>query len=150
MSSGYLSFEATSELLMMLYAESFLVNLLNIFLLIFTGRNEVVAKVIIFLHLSVIHSVHRGEGVYEADPLGADTPLPRVRHPPGSRHPLRSRHPPEQTPPAYGQRAAGTHPTGMHSCIVMIRQNLFNFCCCKLSFFKLNITLLPKNVRMHI
>ena len=31
-------------------------------------------------------------------------------HPPGSRHP-----PGKQTP-AYGQRASGTHPTGMHSC----------------------------------
>ena len=30
--------------------------------LIFTGRNEVVAKVI-FLQVSVIHSVHRGGGV---------------------------------------------------------------------------------------
>ena len=61
---------------------------------IFTGRNEVVAKVI-FLHLFVILftggvsvSVHTG-----------------IPHPPGSRHPLeqtppRSRHsPPEQTPP---------------------------------------------------
>ena len=36
----------------------------------FTGRNEVVAKVI-FLHLSVIHSVHRA---------------PQNRHPPRSRH----------------------------------------------------------------
>ena len=49
---------------------------------------------------------------------------------PQSRHPPRSRPPQEQTPPspreqthplgrqtaAYGQRAAGTHPTGMHSC----------------------------------
>ena len=32
-----------------------------IFVEIFTGRNEVLAKVI-FLHLSVIHSVHRGGG----------------------------------------------------------------------------------------
>ena len=34
-----------------------------------------------------------------------------------------SRHPPDQVPrdqvhpPEYGQRAAGTHPTGMHSCL---------------------------------
>ena len=82
---------------------------------------------------------------WDAHPPGADTPLgadtPRTRHPPGTRHPHGadtpgSRHPPradtpwEQTPPrsppgippgkqtpAYGQRAAGTHPTGMHSCI---------------------------------
>ena len=79
-------------------------------------------------------------------PLGADTlpgaDTPPEQTPPWSRHPPRSRHPweqtpplepppppreqkphPEQTPPtprkqtqAYGQRAAGTHPTGMHSC----------------------------------
>ena len=59
----------------------------------------------------VCHSIHRG-GVclsawWDTIPLGADTP--------------RRRHPPEQTPPweqtpAYGQWAAGTHPTGMHSC----------------------------------
>ena len=99
----------------------------NIF--IFTGRNEVTAKVI-FLHLSVIHSVHRGgsasvhAGIPHptlpeqtpprsrhppgADPPGADTPQeqtpPCSRHPPWSRspqtrHPPCSRHPPEQTPP---------------------------------------------------
>ena len=37
---------------------------------IITGQNEVLAKVI-FLHLSVIHSVHRGEGEYLTRP---DTP----------------------------------------------------------------------------
>ena len=73
-----------------------------------TGRNEVVSKVI-FLHLSVIHSVHRGEGVC----LNACWDTPWTRHPPPqSRHP-RTRHPPppgadtptpeqtprEQTPP---------------------------------------------------
>ena len=64
-----------------------------------------------------------------ADPPGADTPPeqtpPRSRHPPRpdpprSRHPspLGSRHPnpPREQTTAYGQRAAGTHPTGMHSC----------------------------------
>ena len=48
---------------------------------------------------------------------------------PPAADPHQSRHPPEQTPPqeqtpppppeqtpAYGLRAAGTHPTGMHSC----------------------------------
>ena len=59
-------------------------------------------------------------------PLGADTPQEQT-HPLGAdtpqeqTHPTGSRHPPEQTPPgkqttAYGQRSAGTHPTGMHSC----------------------------------
>ena len=142
-------------------------------IMIFTGRNKVVAKVI-FLHLSVIHSVHRGGGGIpqgtEADPPAPDTPLPWTRHttnPPDQAHPPQTRHsPPDQTPPrpgtlpldqapprldtapplrtrhthprtrhpspdqthppgphtpsgkqtpAYGLRAAGTHPTGMHS-----------------------------------
>ena len=48
-----------------------------------------------------------------ADPPGADTP--QSRHPPLADTP-RSRHPPRKQTPAYGQRAAGTRPTGMHSC----------------------------------
>ena len=66
-----------------------------------------------------------------ADTPGTDPPeqtSPLKQTPPWSRQhpradPPRSRHPLEQTPPpprkhttAYGQRAAGTHPTGMHSC----------------------------------
>ena len=75
----------------------------------------------------------------QAPPGPGTTPL-RSRHPPWTRHhqappPPRTRHhhhPPLQAPPpppgsrhtppprkqtsAYGQRAAGTHPTGMHSC----------------------------------
>ena len=76
---------------------------------IITGRNEAVAKVI-FLHLSVIHSVHRG--VLPQCMLGY--PPPRTRPPrdqttPGTRPPWDqtpprtrppwTRHPPEQTPP---------------------------------------------------
>ena len=73
-----------------------------------------------FLHASVILSTG---GCLPQCMLG-------YHHPPGadppSRHPpeqtTRSRSPREQTPPgeqtpAYGQRAAGTHPTGMHSCL---------------------------------
>ena len=100
-----------------------------------------------YVFTRVCDSVNRGEGVWgrppRADtPPGADTPLeqtPQSRHPPEqtpreqmppradtpwSRHPRR-RHPPEQTPPppreqtlAYDLRAAGTHPTGMHSCLL--------------------------------
>ena len=73
------------------------------------------------------------------DPPRSSHPLeqtPRSRYPPTRSRPPRTRHPPEQTPtppdqtppweqtppppgkqtPGYGQRAAGTHPTGMHSC----------------------------------
>ena len=56
-----------------------------------TGLNKVVAKVI-FLHLSVIHSVHRGGGGLPQCMLGC--------HPPRA-DPLEQthRHPPYQTPP---------------------------------------------------
>ena len=57
-------------------------------------------------------------------------PLPWVQTPPGSDTPLQQTPPQEQrqpppTPkqtPAYGQRAAGTHPTGMHSCLYLHSQ----------------------------
>ena len=52
---------------------------------------------VMFLHLSVSHSVHRGMCVPQCmlgyTPQKADIPL-GSRHPPGSRHPLGSRHPP--------------------------------------------------------
>ena len=65
-------------------------------------------------------------------PLGADLPRsrhPRVQTPPPRADPLGVDPPGADTPreqtlpreltPAYGQRAAGTHPTGMHSCLFM-------------------------------
>ena len=68
----------------------------------------------------VCHSVHGG-GVC----LSAcwDTTPPPSRPPEQSPPP--SRPPSEQTPPGkqtpvYGQRAAGTHPTGMHSCSIFV------------------------------
>ena len=92
----------------------------------------------------VCHSVHRGGSASKhagiptpptshppdqaplqtRPPPGADTPPsrhPTPPHPrpytPRSRHPPRTIHPPPQKQtPAYGLRAAGTHPTGMHSC----------------------------------
>ena len=128
-----------------------------------TGRNEVVTKVI-FLHLSVSHSVCRGglsacwdtttlprrppcqgDPHHQGDPpprrpplYQGDPPLPRRPpvqahtqggnwggsdpgpHPRGKLRGIRSRPPPpprKQTP-AYGQWAAGTHPNGMHSCLL--------------------------------
>ena len=74
---------------------------------IFSGRNEVVANVM-FLLVSVILS------------KGGDLPqyTPREQELPPDQAPPRSRHPPGAgTPPAYGQWAAGTHPTRMHSCL---------------------------------
>ena len=90
---------------------------------------------VIFSQACVKNSVHGwGEGVC----LSAcwDTPPRSRHHPPWEQIPPRSRHPPpEQTPPstpdqtpllgkqtaAYGQRAAGTHPTStrMHSCWII-------------------------------
>ena len=91
---------------------------------IFTGRNEVVAKVI-FLHVCVILSTGGGSAsVHAGIPPPWSRPNPQSRHlpeqtprreqtPPWSRPPPP---PPRKQTPAYGQRAAGTHPTGMHSC----------------------------------
>ena len=46
----------------------------------------------------------------------ADTPPGTWQTPPGpGRH-----HPPRMLTPTYGPRAAGTHPTGMHSCSLLI------------------------------
>ena len=63
---------------------------------IFTGRNEVLAKVI-FLHLSVIHSVHRG-GRGSPSPGGFSLPPnpPGIENPPGWRTT-----PPDEEPPHW-------------------------------------------------
>ena len=66
-------------------------------------------------------------------PPGADTPgsrhPPRSR-PPGADTPPRSRHhhppPPGEQTPAYSQRAAGTHPTGMHSFYKIICNHIYH------------------------
>ena len=95
---------------------------------IVTGRNEVVAKVI-FLHLSVI--LFTGgvclSACWDAHPPGTrhhpPTPGTRHHHPPWDQTPPpRDQTPPGKLTPAYGLRAAGTHPTGMHSCLFLISQ----------------------------
>ena len=73
----------------------------------------------------VCHSVHRGGSNI---PACTDSPRSRHHHPRADTTPLEqtppgSRHPPGKQTPAYGQRAAGTHPTGMHSCL-----KLFSVC----------------------
>ena len=110
---------------------------------IFTARKQSCGKVM-FLHLSVSHSVHRGvyssiqraRGVYPSMQwAGGCTPIGRHsialgRHPPGRHAPGQTpplgRHPP-QTPPGKhplgrhpfetATEAGGKHPTGMHSCV---------------------------------
>ena len=94
---------------------------------IITGRNEVVAKVI-FLHLSVIHSVHGGGGGGSAsvhagippppgadppgaDPPGADPPgadTPQEQRPPQTRPPG-AEIPPDQTPPPQSRPPRSRH-----------------------------------------
>ena len=99
-----------------------------------TGRNEVVAKVM-FLHVSVILLTGGVSGEHpppdQADPREGEPPPDQggTPPPPGTRQtPPAGRTPPPagtgRTSPspgkktaAYGQWAAGTHPTGMHSCI---------------------------------
>ena len=90
--------------------------------------NEVWSKVI-FLHLSVSHSVHGGvpgqvppRQVHprQVHPTGQVQPPqqvqpPRQVHPPGQVHLLPGT-PPWQCMLGYGQQVSGTHPTGMHSC----------------------------------
>ena len=80
---------------------------------------------VIFSQACVKNSVHRGGGRVSASVHAGIHPPPGQTHPPGSRPPRsgpprsrhpRSRHPPGKQIAAYGQRAAGTHPTGMHSC----------------------------------
>ena len=72
----------------------------------------------------VCHSVHRGvclSACWDTSPPLPPTPYSK-HPPPGSDTPLPG---PDTTPPAplkqtpaYGLRAAGTHPTGMHSCCI--------------------------------
>ena len=77
-----------------------------------------------YIFTGVCDSVHRGASAS----VHAGIPHPPSRHPPQTRHPPRPGTLPrpgtplEQAPPGaeharrYGQRAGGTHPTGMQSC----------------------------------
>ena len=69
-----------------------------------------------YVFTPVCHSVHRG-GVCLSACLDTTPPQTRPGTPPGSRSP-RTRHP---SPGAEMATAAdGTHPTGMHSCFLII------------------------------
>ena len=67
---------------------------------IITGRNEVLAKVI-FSQASVIHSVHRGGGVWSGVTPGGV---------PGQAPPLHGRHPPSRQAPPLAGTPPGRHP----------------------------------------
>ena len=68
-----------------------------------TARKRSCGKVL-FLHLSVSHSVHLGGKVYAPSPPG--------------RHPLGSDILPRVDTPEMATEAGGTHSTGLHSCVV--------------------------------
>ena len=93
---------------------------------IFTGRNEVVAKVM-FLLVSVI--VFTG-GVSTSVHAGIPARTPHTASPGKHASP-----PPEEQTPAYGQWAAGTHPTGMRSCytVVSLSASFLDICSIKLA-----------------
>ena len=59
----------------------------------------------------------RGGGPGQTPPPSRQAPPPPGRHPPQAGTPPRQAPPPPRQvpPPGYGQRSAGTHPTGMHS-----------------------------------
>ena len=91
---------------------------------IVTGRNEVVAKVMFLLVSMILLTGGVSASVHAGIPLpllGADNPPPPEQTTPGSRHPPEADTPPWKQTPGYGQWAAGTHPTGMHSCFVKIK-----------------------------
>ena len=70
----------------------------------------------------VRHSVHRGGSPVGRTPPGPDPPC--QGEPPRPDPPWHLSPPPprrKQTA-AYGQRAAGTHPTGMHSCYLNVNK----------------------------
>ena len=71
----------------------------------------------------------------QADPPGSYT---TITPPPDQADPLldqadppRSDIPPGKQTPAYGLRAAGTHPTGMHSCFIFMRSMFWEKICHK-------------------
>ena len=73
-----------------------------------------------FLHLSVSHSVHRGAlhrgGLHPRSLLPGFVCIQEGLHPGGfGQTPL-----PLSDTTGYGQRAGGTHHTGMHSCFLSI------------------------------
>ena len=68
-----------------------------------------------YVFTRVCDSVHRGGSPGRGNPPGQGE-SPREQTPQQGEPPPGSRPPPRKHTPAYGQRVAGTHPTGMHSC----------------------------------
>ena len=55
----------------------------------------------------------------DGEPPPQDGEPPDGEPPPGKETTPDGEPPPRKQTPAYGLRAAGTHPTGMHSCLVV-------------------------------
>ena len=68
----------------------------------------------------VCQSVHGGSTWAGTPPPRAGTPTPQAGTPLWAGTPPLGRY----NPPSDGQCAGGTHPTGMHSCLVMLRQKI--------------------------
>ena len=100
---------------------------------VFTGVCDSVNRVLGCLPRCMLGYPPRADTSSEPTPPKEQTPrrrhppradTPRSRHPPGAvtpqeQTPPGSRPPPREQAPAYGQRAAGTHPTGKHSCFLL-------------------------------
>ena len=82
---------------------------------------------VMFLHLSLSHSIHSGgasvkhlpgQTIPQADPLGRSPrqTTPPARHPPAQCMLGYTPRSPAQCMLGYGQQAGGTHPSGMHTC----------------------------------
>ena len=85
--------------------------------IIFTARKRSCGKVM-FLHLSVIHSLHRGRRCVSQHVMGMYTPLGRhsPTQPSHWTQPSPGHTPSLCTPtPETASEAGGTHPTGVHS-----------------------------------
>ena len=84
---------------------------------------------VIFSQACVKNSVHRRGVCLSAcwdttPPDQADTPPDQA-----DTTPRPGRSPPGKQTPAYGLRAAGTHPTGMHSCLLQEQFQRYNDGC---------------------
>ena len=110
----------------------------RIFWKVYCYRPQTKLAKVMFLHLSVSHFVHRGEYLVRYPPgrytpqagtpprqvhPWAGTPLGRCTH--RQVPPWAGTHPSRYIPPGavhagrYGQQAGSTHPTGMHSCLIV-------------------------------
>ena len=70
-----------------------------------------------FLHLSVSHSVQRGEGGGFMISRPVIEAHPGHHHSPGQHHPSQTAPPPNGQYPPPNQQAGDMHPTGMLSCV---------------------------------